>query len=579
MMIDKSVMQQTISYPAVWKVSLVGAVLTAAVLKLSILAAGAVPFNADEAIVALMARHILAGEHSLFFYGQAYMGSLDAYLVAGVFQLFGAEVWGIRLVQILLYSGALLSTAWLGRVITGKWQAGVIAAWFLAVPTVSMSLYTTVSMGGYGEMLLIGNLILLLTIFIVRGSTTQSMRKWYALWFGLGFLSGFGLWVFGLTLVYSLPALLYLAWLYYKGHFLRGRAARAADQGRKPRFQDMRGSERAISTWGILLVGLIAGALPWLYYAMQNNISTLVVELGGGAIAGVEGVGVFNQILHHALNFGLFGLTVILGLRPSWEVRWLALPLAPVVLSFWVLVAVYAVKKVRMDWKAMPDSQNYSFSPLLAGVVLTLVLGFIFSPFGADPSGRYFLPISVMMALFAAQAVGSWMGKWGSVVGLAAIFVLLFNLWGTFQTAHNTPPGLTTQIDAVTQIDHSYDQELIEFLRAKGEKAGYTNYWVAYPLAFLSGEDLIYLPRLPYHRDLRYTDRDDRYAPYREHLEQIEKVAYISTHNPLLDDRLRSGFESLGVSWQEHLIGDYRVYYDLSSKVTPEQLGLSGGEG
>ena len=120
---------------------------------------------------------------------------------------------------------------------------------------------------------------------------------------------------------------------------------------------------------------------------------------------------------------------------------------------------------------------------------------------------------------------------------------------------------------------------MIEFLRLKGEKAGYSNYWVSYPLAFLSSEDLIYLPRLPYHEDLRYTNRDDRYAPYRDKVEQSERVAYISTNNPLLDDKLRSGFESLGVTWQEAVIGDYQVYYDLSMKVTPEQLGLAGGEG
>jgi hypothetical protein len=36
------------------------------------------PFNSDEAIVGLMARHMLQGERPLFFYGQAYLGSLDA---------------------------------------------------------------------------------------------------------------------------------------------------------------------------------------------------------------------------------------------------------------------------------------------------------------------------------------------------------------------------------------------------------------------------------------------------------------------------------------------------------------------
>ena len=59
------------------------AILTGSIaLKVVLLALDAAPFNADEAVVALMARHILQGERPWFFYGQAYMGSLDAYLVA-----------------------------------------------------------------------------------------------------------------------------------------------------------------------------------------------------------------------------------------------------------------------------------------------------------------------------------------------------------------------------------------------------------------------------------------------------------------------------------------------------------------
>jgi hypothetical protein len=37
-----------------------------------------VPLNSDEAVVGLMARHILDGKRPVFYYGQAYMGSLDA---------------------------------------------------------------------------------------------------------------------------------------------------------------------------------------------------------------------------------------------------------------------------------------------------------------------------------------------------------------------------------------------------------------------------------------------------------------------------------------------------------------------
>jgi hypothetical protein len=43
----------------------------AAALRLLLAALQLVPFNADEAVVGLMARHILAGERPVFFYGQA----------------------------------------------------------------------------------------------------------------------------------------------------------------------------------------------------------------------------------------------------------------------------------------------------------------------------------------------------------------------------------------------------------------------------------------------------------------------------------------------------------------------------
>ena len=41
--------------------------------------------DADQAINGLMARHILLGEFPIFFYGQEYCGSIEAYLVSTVF--------------------------------------------------------------------------------------------------------------------------------------------------------------------------------------------------------------------------------------------------------------------------------------------------------------------------------------------------------------------------------------------------------------------------------------------------------------------------------------------------------------
>ncbi|GIV81340.1 MAG: hypothetical protein KatS3mg051_0694 [Anaerolineae bacterium] len=75
----------------------------AALARLWLLGGERVSFDSDEAIVGLMARHINQGKPiPTFFYGQAYMGSLDALLVAGSFRFLGESVMAMRAVQVAL---------------------------------------------------------------------------------------------------------------------------------------------------------------------------------------------------------------------------------------------------------------------------------------------------------------------------------------------------------------------------------------------------------------------------------------------------------------------------------------------
>jgi len=212
---------------------------------------------------------------------------------------------------------------------------------------------------------------------------------------------------------------------------------------------------------------------------------------------------------------------------------------------------------------------------LLFGVMATLVAGFLLTPFGADPSGRYFLPLTVPLALMAGEMFTTLLtpriGRWAyAALGL----VLLFNLWGIAQAASSNPPGITTQFDPIAQVDHTYLPELIQFLEAEGETTGYTNYWVAYPLAFLSGERLIYTPRLPYHQDFRYTDRDDRYSPYGEQVAQSPSRALITTHFPELNKILGESLDQRGIDFVVTEIGPYTIFHRLSEAVHPDQLGV-----
>lgn len=91
--------------------------------------------DADEAVIGLMARHFLEGEISAFFWGQYYGGTLEQFLVAGVFALFGSSVLGLKLVSVLLAGAASLLTWRVGRRIVSEGSARTAALIFwVALP-------------------------------------------------------------------------------------------------------------------------------------------------------------------------------------------------------------------------------------------------------------------------------------------------------------------------------------------------------------------------------------------------------------------------------------------------------------
>ena len=520
--------------------------LLAAGLKWLIWSPEITPFNADEAIVALMARHINQGSIPPFFYGQYYMGSLDAILVSLGFRVFGEAVWVIRLVQSTLYIGTVGTIVMIASRVLDHPRAGLYAGILAAIPTVNVALYSTVSLGGYGEMLLIGNMLVLGGISIIDEIAKAKGVLWkiysgLAFW---GFGAGFAFWVLGLSLVYSIPVLIIII-LYLTKH-------------NKPIL---------IKGALFLIAGGILGSSPWWGSAILGGGWSVISELAGGAIAGASSGSWLMQIVRRISSLIVFGGTVMTGIRPPWTFEWLMFPLVPFAMIFWLAVLYYSTKRLI--------DKELEFNLVLISLIgIVLSLGFILSPYGDDPSGRYFLPFLLPMSIFGADFIIEKVGRklpWE--LGLIG-FLVLFNFGGIIQATRSNPPGLTTQFDAIAQVDHSLMDELIEFLEDHKIYRGYSNYWVSYPLAFLSGEEIIFIPRLPYHEDFRYTSRDDRYPKYTEIVQSSEEVAYITTRHPDLNQYLESSFESLGISWKYETIGDYTVYYSLSVPVHVNEIGL-----
>ena len=505
--------------------------------KAALLAAQTVPFNADEAVVALMAKHILQGERPLFFYGQAYMGSLDAIFVAAGFALFGPQVWIVRTVQALLFAGTMIVWHRFCEDGFGSLAVARIAVLLLAVPPVFMTLYTTSTLGGYGEALFSGSLCMLLALQIIRGKTNT------ARWFGLGLAAGVGFWSFPLSLLLTAPACL-------------------AVLAFKPAAENIPSGNRRWTQFALLCAGAVLGALPWIIGWIQTGAAALQ-ELGGSAIAGTLSGGLEMVLPLRLLNFFVFGISTLFGLRPSWELRWLFPVLLPVALMVQMAAIAFAAGRVRLREPARR---------MLAGSVIALVLVYLFTPFGNDPSGRYFLPLVLVMAAFTADLAVWTASRFGQAARLIPMVLLIYQAAGTMDCAARVPPGITTQFDPVAQVDQRDLPKVIDFLRRHGETRGYTNYWVSFPLAFLSGEELIFDARLPYHPDLRYTARDDRYPPYAAMVVSADRIAYITTNNPALDSLLESAFSKRGIRYRIEQIGDFRIYYQLSSVIRPEEI-------
>src|SRR2546428_1167216 len=160
--------------------------------------------DGDEAMVGIQAEHILRGEHPVYFYGQAYMGSLEAYVMAVLFALAGPSVWMLRAEPTLLsllvvyltwqLAGTLAQTAQLPSLARQLFQT--LAALFAAVPPLYDTVLELRTLGGYIETFVLMLLLLLSALQLTRRWHAGASSKELALrWAGIGFIVGLGFWV------------------------------------------------------------------------------------------------------------------------------------------------------------------------------------------------------------------------------------------------------------------------------------------------------------------------------------------------------------------------------------------------
>lgn len=521
--------------------------LIALVARALLLASDTVSFHSDEAVVGLMARHILQGERPVFFYGQAYMGSLDAWLIAVGFALLGESVLTIRLVESLLYLLIVASAFAVAWRVSGRTVVAAVAALVFAVPNVLLSVYTTATLGGYNETLLLGNLMLLF-----GWDVAHDHRRSYGRWALLGVCAGIGWWTNGLIVAYALPVAALVMWTMWRNTRVQSSAPLSTN------------------ALGIVvaLVCFLIGSAPWWAFNFANDFAALRFYLPSSAPSQFAGTDIpplpTNQRL---IGLFLLGLPAVIGLRFPWLPSFF-LPALGVLVALIYAFALYRL--LRRESVLKPDGR------LLAGGMVLLFCGlFVVSRFSIDPTGRYFLPLALPLGIGVGTLVASI--RRTSVRVLIVAIVPVYNVLGVATAMTTVPPGLTTQFNLETHIPNDDDRALIDFLDARGLVHGYTNYWISFRLAFLSGDRMQYSAALPYKTDLSYTPFDERYPPYRAATDTAPdaQIAYITANVAAVKARLEAIFAERGLTYQVEQVGVFHVYYDFQPAVPRPPLNFT----
>ena len=240
----------------------------------------------DEALVGIQAEHILRGELPIYYYGQPYMGSLQAYFLAFIFLFTGPSVWAMRaepmLISLVLiylawrFSAALADAAQLPP--RTKLLFMTVATLVAALPPLYDMIEEMRAKGGYTEACVIMLWLLVCAFRLThRWREGASMRELALRWAGIGFLTGLGLWVDPIV-VYAIVTIALWIGGYVLFEFIKPRYHTA----NRPRVALLKETLLVIFALPASLVGFV----PGLYWGAQNQWANIhYLFQNGGSVS------------------------------------------------------------------------------------------------------------------------------------------------------------------------------------------------------------------------------------------------------------------------------------------------------
>lgn len=293
----------------------VALLLGAIAARMPLIERGETLLHSDEAIVGIMAQDISEGRAlPIFFYGQRYMGALEAYVIAAISFVVPDPITALRLGPTLFFAALvvvqfLMLSRWFGR------RGGLVGAAALLACAPMFAQWSISARGGYIEILLWGSALLWAYSewfipsaqgFHPTSHSRSPFRRFDVstfLRFAFGLLIGSGLWINPSIILFVVPVVI---------HFLLngplGRL-RATIDGRLPRtIRTIASSPMALPS--LFIMGVIAFNCTWYVYVEGARVHSefLLGLLPRGAALAIIAVTALSLIALANRRLGIIAL-------------------------------------------------------------------------------------------------------------------------------------------------------------------------------------------------------------------------------------------------------------------------------
>ncbi len=488
-------------------------------------------YLADEGVVGLMGKHILEGRSlPVFFYGQTYLGALEAYLAAAAFALFGVSLLSLRLVTFACSLSLLWAVYSFSELVSSK----AAARWATALVALSPFYFLQWNLKARGGFIEHVFLLFLVLILFWRYAFGKERRPTPAL--ALGLAAGVAFWVNQLIAAY----------------FFVLTPVLCLDRSRRV-------------NWGALLAGFLAGASLLIGYntayplATARTLARKAVTLNRVPVSERDERWLWRGIAKRveALSQGADKLGIVFGVPPRETVTRLGLSdevrrtggLTRLrrllgVLPILLFIASAAASRPYREAGRWRLYRNGTL--VFALLAVTFLVGYV--------SPRYMLPAYPLTAVFFAMAWELAAGRWRHFLTFGQVGIILYSLLSWADLPNAVEFGNQTRVENLARLL---------------EGQGFSRCYSAGPMyhtVFASKERVILAPL-----------QKNRYPAYDEAVRSAPSICYLFREDQR-QKRQHVAFmrllERKKISFKEMQAGPYSILYDFDPRdaITEQDL-------